>query len=483
MATSENVLRLIQLSQSILQRDPVGKSLFERDKPLTMDTSHPSFGTRNNENENLNVDQKDQKQLQTRIVNFVIPEKPIYNPEFFKKQKVPKIDPKEIKVSNLTLSLQSKSPSTDKRYRSTGPSMLHLKIYPQWDVSKPVKVSVLDTDTVDQVISAALQALPTTSQTKGTRTTDYLLKLAERDGTPDNDFPALHRNKGIRHFKTDSFSLCKNPRSGGRTNNQQTERQRTSKRYSNIGYASVYRSQPKKTTQTGSFFIKIFLPNGEYVILSSHKETSLQEVVQDVAKKRHLGADLKNYYFQTFGSTTKLTLDKTLMSIMPIPKNQLKLVPLKNVNDPDLFKDLRIISKLSVSSSVVKITDEESPEAFMFTAITASQYKEYHLVSTDKQGIREVKIMGIDREKIYFLAQKRYGRVFSSTTSKNRTRNMRDVVRITLDSNQSNAFRISFKEGNSERVESYETKTPHEAAEIVARIKFIMQLDNIGNNL
>ena len=148
-----------------------------------------------------------------------------------------------------------------------------------------------------------------------------------------------------------------------------------------------------------------------------------------------------------------------------------------------------------------------NPEDFVFSDVTAAQYKEFSVVKINKHGKRQQRILGIDRERFYNLAHSREDPHGTSTTkalewsarkvreaaaefglrqsglnsgTKHAFRPMRDALDARIVStDEPHAIEVTFKDRedfDKLKAQRYEAVSAREAAEIVAKLQHLMQL-------
>ena len=133
---------------------------------------------------------------------------------------------------------------------------------------------------------------------------------------------------------------------------------------------------------------------------------------------------------------------------------------------------------------------------FLFSDVTAARYKEFNVVKINKRGVRQERVLGIDRERFYNktreegegetlrnLALKAVGVRQNVGGTKHPEFNVRDLLSIQMTGGSphesSKEFCCVFKdpEDPSKRKEyHYEAMTNHQAAEIVAKLDYLMQV-------
>ena len=127
------------------------------------------------------------------------------------------------------------------------------------------------------------------------------------------------------------------------------------------------------------------------------------------------------------------------------------------------------------SHSSLSFSSLPHPDHFLWTVDTASAYSEYRVVKTNQRGKRQHRMFGIDRHKVY-------NKHVSSAGHRRRisfevTRAYRWIRSIHSITAHSTTFTIQYHEkGGKLTQRQYETETRMECAEIVAKIRFLMQL-------
>ena len=132
-------------------------------------------------------------------------------------------------------------------------------------------------------------------------------------------------------------------------------------------------------------------------------------------------------------------------------------------------------SSSSASPSSSSFSSLPHPDHFLWTVDTASAYSEYRVVKTNQRGKRQQRMFGIDRHKVYnkHVASAGHRRRISFEVTR-AYRWIRSIHSITA---HSTSFTISYHEkGGKLTQRQYETETRMECAEIVAKIRFLMQL-------
>jgi hypothetical protein len=134
------------------------------------------------------------------------------------------------------------------------------------------------------------------------------------------------------------------------------------------------------------------------------------------------------------------------------------------------------------------------PELILFSDLTASQHKEYHVIKLrGTSGVtREGRVLGIDRERILNLLPRGgngggsvgsglLGGIFERTTTSKPVHYIRDVQLLQVDEDDNRRFHIAYinPQGGLDRYE-FEADSPLECAEIVAKINHLIALHQKG---
>jgi hypothetical protein len=131
---------------------------------------------------------------------------------------------------------------------------------------------------------------------------------------------------------------------------------------------------------------------------------------------------------------------------------------------------------------VIHLSSEQAPQPsdFLFTKETASIYKEYEVIKHKSRTKKQLRIMGIDEEKIYNLppennveASSLSLRILSLGPVKRRERDISDV--ISAEVIRGRMFRVIFRDLKTNAIVpyEYEAASNYECAEIVAKLEFL----------
>ncbi|GAQ80110.1 hypothetical protein KFL_000460210 [Klebsormidium nitens] len=134
---------------------------------------------------------------------------------------------------------------------------------------------------------------------------------------------------------------------------------------------------------------------------------------------------------------------------------------------------------------------------FHFDEFSASMYKEFDVVKVNRHGFRQLRKMGIDRDKIYNLAPKAvadgesakkgaglFGGLLSSKSGavKKKSRLIREVRSIEPVEGQPMSISLVYNEkGGETSTYVFVTNSGEEAADIIARVRFLQRLHMKGH--
>eukprot|EP00475_Leptophrys_vorax_P009372 TRINITY_DN16220_c0_g1_i1.p1 TRINITY_DN16220_c0_g1~~TRINITY_DN16220_c0_g1_i1.p1 ORF type:complete len:490 (-),score=138.47 TRINITY_DN16220_c0_g1_i1:35-1504(-) len=129
---------------------------------------------------------------------------------------------------------------------------------------------------------------------------------------------------------------------------------------------------------------------------------------------------------------------------------------------------------------VVPLSSGPQPSDFLFTKETASVYKEFEVIKHKSRTKKQLRVMGIDEDKIYNLPPENTVessslslRILSLGPVKKKEREMSDV--IIAEVIQGRMFRIMFRDLKTNAIVpyEYEAASEYECAEIVAKVEFL----------
>jgi hypothetical protein len=112
----------------------------------------------------------------------------------------------------------------------------------------------------------------------------------------------------------------------------------------------------------------------------------------------------------------------------------------------------------------------------VLTEAVAGAYKEFAVVKINKYGVKQERVMGIDRDQVHnMLRAGDGGGLFGSRKVKKQSRNITDIVRV-VAGDRPNVVIIEFREGADRLAYTYECRSRADAAEITERLQFLIGL-------
>eukprot|EP00002_Diphylleia_rotans_P025123 TRINITY_DN4974_c0_g1_i1.p1 TRINITY_DN4974_c0_g1~~TRINITY_DN4974_c0_g1_i1.p1 ORF type:complete len:501 (+),score=105.77 TRINITY_DN4974_c0_g1_i1:70-1572(+) len=352
--------------------------------------------------------------------------------------------------------------------------VLELSIFVGWNKGKKFSIRVAETSTVSQVIIismkhyAAHRLQPALQQDPMA----YVLRMVDDDGTPDDDFPALDRARQINKFQFKAYALCEAPKSARMSVNM-------SESIDRVTYLNNLMT-PAATAGKGNLFLRVQLPQGDYNIVNVSPDMLIGDLLNLITKKRNL--DPAKYCFQHPTIPGAIPADRTIQSLNT---ENILLCPSRTLHGKKVPDQLPFTPAMSpamgnefeIPGSVIE--DDAQLMVPVFSEFTASQYKEYDVYKTNKHGVRQERIMGIDREKIYNMLPKNANGFLGSKAAKRPSRYIEDVHSIRLEEDRPSFFTIVFKEGGNQYSMEYSFEAkggPVIASEIVAKVEFLLRL-------
>jgi len=324
-------------------------------------------------------------------------------------------------------------------------------------------VNVISNSTVEQLIEAVCNKINNEPEkikleeliSSGYSITPraFQLMLAEDDGKPESDTPALQRDAEISRFGCATFALCKDPD------------------------FTAYNNGGKVT-------LKVVLPSTEYQVLSIHPTLTLKQVMEKVCQRRML--DPTSHYFISSkeGGSEPFELD-TLISELDATEIVMKCKAGRSrLNMKQAPQHIRKKSKAELIDSLPNLTGSTPqvvnskvsqklglPQQFFFSPSTVAQTVLYAVVKINKYAKKQDRILGIDSERITnsMPPNSRNGKTHMPV------RMITDVIKAFIVDrpspfqNYRKPFCIEFKDG----IREYESD---KADEIVARVNFILSM-------
>ncbi len=123
---------------------------------------------------------------------------------------------------------------------------------------------------------------------------------------------------------------------------------------------------------------------------------------------------------------------------------------------------------------------------FSHNILTASEFKEWKLIKINKRGRRQVRLLGIDLERV--TNNKVEKRRLMSNNTHTAERLVTSILKVFVrNDEESKAFSITYAETHGavpgEITLSYEAASAYERAEILAKLEFIMGLNNDAHKI
>lgn len=115
----------------------------------------------------------------------------------------------------------------------------------------------------------------------------------------------------------------------------------------------------------------------------------------------------------------------------------------------------------------------DNTEGITFTEATANAYQQWNVVKKNKFGIKQERIFGVDGKKVYNAkrGQLRGGNVAGVQRAE---RDISSIVKIERLNHDEKTFRITWCDNNDIYYIEYTCDTSRECAEIVAKVKFLL---------
>eukprot|EP01086_Lenisia_limosa_P017988 TRINITY_DN952_c0_g1_i5.p1 TRINITY_DN952_c0_g1~~TRINITY_DN952_c0_g1_i5.p1 ORF type:complete len:380 (-),score=43.82 TRINITY_DN952_c0_g1_i5:31-1170(-) len=250
------------------------------------------------------------------------------------------------------------------------------------------------------------------------------------DGIVDEDFPPLGRMQPISRFVNTDLALCVNP------------------------HAPEVLARPRPT----AYNVRVNLPTASSTRVKAKLSSTLQQVFNMVTEKRHLRQD--GLVVKVPG-VSKPNMTQTLAELGSPDQITLSYV--------DSIKVKPAEKQISPQNTVASNTSFE----LLMTLTSASQYKEYDVVKVNKFGISQNRVMGIDGNSIYNLLPKH---LRGKKEVKRNSRRFEEVIEARVVTANPSHFSIEYGGPNVKeaRVYDYRSSNPQDAAEIVARISFLV---------
>lgn len=355
-------------------------------------------------------------------------------------------------------------------------ALVTLTMHFPWLKGKTLKVRAAESSTVDKVIQTAMKAYAKEKLEPELKQNPlmYVLRMVDDDGTPDEDFPALDRTRSINKFQFRAFAFCENPKAA-----EMAATASPAGTPQQSAVAMLNTTANKSTSIKGNFFLKVHLPNRQYLILNVSPDMVIRDLLQLVTKKRKL--NFNGYCFQLPTVPGAIGMDRTIQSL---GTEEVMLSPARIMGSRRVPEDLP-----STPASVAATELPEEPASFqeeqqrrdfiVYSEFSASQYKEFLVIKTNKHGVRQERIMGVDRDRIYNMLPKTANGFLGAKAAKRPSRFVEDLVEVQYDDESRPAdFVLVFRDGSDMISYQYASKSgPAEAMEIVSKLRFLVGLE------
>ena len=336
--------------------------------------------------------------------------------------------------------------------------------------------------------------------------TCYELRLHDGDGEPDDDFPALDRTRKIRNYgrqAVNEYVLCPIPSKlqaflsakGGEGGAGPKLRVHISVG----GQPAAGSGPPGAVPDPAGFMAEVLLKQG----------MTVRKVLELCAKE---------YRFSLFHDDFQLVISaadqqrlKSTSKVLPLDAvvadlglEQVQLTRRVFADSPPTAggAQRKLMHAASSSASVgvggllrsadagaaggvpVTPSSTQGGGGFSHNILTASEFKEWEVVKINTRGRRQVRLMGIDLERI--TNRKVEKRRLLSHQTVNAERLVTSIHRVLVKNDKPQvAFAITFVEGSPDSLITlnYEARSAYERAEIMAKLEYIMGLNNDAHRI
>jgi len=315
---------------------------------------------------------------------------------------------------------------------------------------------------------------------------DFELLMAEDDGEPDEDMPKLSREQVIGDFGHSDFAL---------------------RRLTPVRQARESISLSESSLPGG--LLRVHLPRANIgqqlrdrsVLHKVSPSLTLAELMAEICSKPKVQLDPAKHVFCTAGSTDpsavsaakELDMKATIASLGldgPSVAQPEVLMRARTYADAPLQRRAQPSTSFAEGSGAAEKKDTD----FVFSDVTASRYKEYPVVKVNKRGVRQDRVLGIDRQRLYNIARdteenqdgfrgwglKTMGFRSGSGGTKHPSHQIRDILDASMCSDAPCDFVLRIKDAlefSRQKEYRYEAETNHDAAEIVAKLQYLMRLN------
>lgn len=425
------------------------------------------------------------------------------------------VDPTKPKLSGLSLMFQEFEAKQAQAGNEKGkiPLIIYLP-----DCS-PLKIVAKDTCDFKDVINIVLA----THKEQGiqppldyNRPQNYELRIHEGDGEPDRDFPPLDLTKKLKNFNLEDYCLCEIDdfgggggmggfrdsddlpmpapsmiARGGRDRRSMTEEAPPPSANNEFGPLSLFRqvSARQSLTRGGrggedllspnqpseeDNLITIIFPNGNQLDLLIEDDTTFIELLPMIVKTHRIRLITDEYQF------TMNQKDQNRLKLMSPNVDMNMKVKLLGCKTFEIQKKMYADSpKVQLKATPVltnkreRNTSQLHIDNIVFNEATANAYQEWNVVKKNKFGRRQERIFGVDGKKVYNSKRGQY-RGGVATGVHRAERDISTIVKNEVLASDPKTFRITWLDDKDIYNIEYSCETERECAEIVSKIKYIL---------
>ena len=372
-----------------------------------------------------------------------------------------------------------------------------IKIY-LMDTKQYIDLEVSPSDNVKAVKAQIIQTLLTKKimNLKFKSPNAYELRIIEKGEFKANmDIPALDNNQIICMLKVKNLAFLYNPKYDPKDDEVSVNilgvaRNNTISELNKISDPNSINSNSQKIN------IKVyFKSNGinQTKVMSLSGDDNLKQILnnlfnQDLLKYKNI--DL--YYFVEHKSSedpdNAINLEQNIKYLQEpyeltlCYKNFPDLQDAKNIYNPSGMLPNRNRTKTTTEQQI-KDEDSNSGREYFFNEISAGLYQEFEVIKINKYKQKQERILGIDMYKLYNNLPKKKSGIFKKifNETKNPIRKIKNVTKCKVTGDK--AFYMEIKE--DDRVEPkkfyYEVKNNNIRDEIVAKLNFLIKLNQDNN--
>jgi len=386
---------------------------------------------------------------------------------------------------------------------STNSGQLSLRIY--LPTRKSVELSVPDECTVSDTLTECLRAARGADMELAGDSTCYELRLHDGDGEPDDDFPALDRARKIKNYgrqhvneyvlvavpaKMREFEAkaARGASAGGSTTTVRVfVNMALPGQLDTHGRQSVEDTATVSVPVTASTTVRDILDRCARICRFSlfHDSFQVQLAASDHARLKYSSPILPQECLVAELQVEQLQLTRRVFADTPPPSAS----PQRLLMGAALGGgggSLQAGSAAGAAGVGSAAASERSGRGggFSHNILTASEFKEWKLTKINKRGRRQVRLMGIDLERI--TNNKVEKRRLMSNLTHTAERLVTSILKVFVRKDDK-AFSITYGETHGtvsgDITLSYEAASAYERAEILAKLEFIMGLNNDAHKI